>query len=175
MSNIQLAINWAINKCNASNIGYSQAYRNQQTVGGVTYYDCSSFIWYALKAAGFDVEKAYKTATGTAYSGNAITTHNMDKWLKALGFTRYDPTATAWQQGDVMLVHNDSHQHTEMVYDGAAKRCMGPNSGVRKTLLQPNSPRPAAYAATRISIMTSGCGLSGATGVLLNLSGSSHA
>lgn len=128
MSNIQLAINCAINICNAPNIGYSQAYRNQQTVSGVTYYDCSSFIWYALKAAGFDVEKAYKTATGAAYSGNAITTHNMDMWLKALGFTRYDPTVTAWQQGDVMLVHNDSHQHTEMVYNGAEKRCMGAHS-----------------------------------------------
>lgn len=128
MSSIALAISWAIKTCNAANIGYSQAYRNQQTVGGITYYDCSSFIWYALKAGGFPVEKAYKTATGAAYSGNAITTHNMDKWLKAMGFTRYDPATTAWQQGDVMLVHNDSHQHTEMCYNGPGHICMGAHS-----------------------------------------------
>lgn len=128
MGNIRTAINWSITKCNEPNIGYSQPYRNQQKVGGVTYYDCSSFIWYSLKAAGFPVETAYQTATGTAYSGNAITTHNMNEWLLAMGFTRYNPASEPWQQGDVMLVHNDSHQHTEMVYNGAEYRCMGAHS-----------------------------------------------
>lgn len=129
MSSIQTAINWAINVCNADNIGYSQAYRNQQTVGGITYYDCSSFVWYALKAGGYPVESAYQTATGEAYSGNAITTHNMDAWLRAMNFTRYDPHASAWQRGDVMLIHVPTGtQHTEMVYNGAEYRCMGAHS-----------------------------------------------
>ena len=39
MANIQTAYEWAIEKCNAPNIGYSQAYRNQRTVNGITYYD----------------------------------------------------------------------------------------------------------------------------------------
>ena len=48
MPNINQAYSWAVNTCNAPNVGYSQAYRNQQTIGGITYYDCSSFIWYSF-------------------------------------------------------------------------------------------------------------------------------
>ena len=55
MASIQTAYEWAIEKCNAPNIGYSQANRMEKTVNGITYYDCSSFIWFALKAGGFDV------------------------------------------------------------------------------------------------------------------------
>jgi hypothetical protein len=36
MASIQTAYEWAIEKCNAPNIGYSQAYRNQRTVNGIT-------------------------------------------------------------------------------------------------------------------------------------------
>ena len=39
MPNINQAYSWAVNTCNAPNVGYSQAYRNQQTIGGITYYD----------------------------------------------------------------------------------------------------------------------------------------
>ena len=52
MPDINKAYSWAIQTCNAPNVGYSNAYRNQQTVGGITYYDCSSFINYALLAGG---------------------------------------------------------------------------------------------------------------------------
>ena len=41
MGDINKAYTWAIQTCNAPNVGYSQTYRNKQTVGGVTYYDCS--------------------------------------------------------------------------------------------------------------------------------------
>lgn len=129
MSNIQLAINWAINACNAPNIGYSQAYRNQQTVGGITYYDCASFVWYALKAAGFNVEAAYKAATGNAYSGNAIIVDaNFDRWMKAMGFTAYNPAVEAWQRGDVMAVIGS---HTEICYDPDNYYCMGAHTDNR--------------------------------------------
>ena len=50
MPDINKAYSWAIETCNAPNVGYSNAYR--QTVGGITYYDCSSFINYALLAGG---------------------------------------------------------------------------------------------------------------------------
>lgn len=50
MPDINKSYSWAIETCNAPNVGYSNAYRNQQTVGGITYYDCSSFINYALLA-----------------------------------------------------------------------------------------------------------------------------
>ena len=92
------AYTWAINTCNKANVGYSQSYRNQQTVNGITYYDCSSFIWYALKAGGFDVTTAYRTATSANYSGNAITTHNMSSWLTALGFTQININTEKWSK-----------------------------------------------------------------------------
>ena len=36
MPSITDAWKWAADTCNAPNVGYSQAYRNQQTVNGIT-------------------------------------------------------------------------------------------------------------------------------------------
>lgn len=110
MPNINTAYRWAINTCNKDNVGYSQNYRNQQTVNGVTYYDCSSFIWYSLKAGGFDVIGAY----GQAYP---FTTATMSDVLIKLGFTRYSSNIE-WLPGDILLIRNSERQHTEMVYQG---------------------------------------------------------
>lgn len=123
MPSITTAYNWSILKCNDANVGYSQLYRNEQTINGITYYDCSSFIWYALLAAGFDMVTAY-TATGYAYGGNAMTTEQMDVILTYLGFTKFSATSTAWQQGDIMWRSG----HTEFVYDPANYYCMGAHS-----------------------------------------------
>lgn len=119
MPNLDRSYSWAMHTCNAPNVGYSQAYRNQQTVGGITYYDCSSFIWYALKDGGFDVNAAYLAANGYAYSGNAITTHTEEAWLLALGFKQVD-ISEEWMPGDVLWKSG----HTEMVWAG------GPGQGV---------------------------------------------
>lgn len=113
MPDINRSYSWSIETCNAPNIGYSQSYRNQQVVNGVTYYDCSSFIWYALKAGDFDVEGAYLSALGYAYSGNAITTSNERAWLIALGFQEVDINGQ-WNAGDILWRSG----HTEMVYTG---------------------------------------------------------
>ena len=113
MPAINTAYTWAITTCSAQNVGYSQTYRNQQTVKGITYYDCSSFIWYALKAGGFDVEQAYRTALGYDYTGNAITTSNEKAWLAALGFVQI-PITGQWQAGDILWRAG----HTEIVYSG---------------------------------------------------------
>lgn len=117
MPDINRSYSWAINTCNADNVGYSQNYRNQKTVNGITYYDCSSFIWYALKAGNFDVEGAYQQALGYAYSGNAITTQNMRAWLIALGYSIVDINGQ-WNAGDILLRSG----HTEMVYQGGVGR-----------------------------------------------------
>lgn len=117
MPDISTAYSWAINTCNAPNVGYSQPYRNQNTVDGITYYDCSSFIWYALKAGGFDVENAYLHSMGYPYSGNAITTPFMGSWLLEMFFTSVDINSM-WQAGDVLLRDG----HTEMVYSGGLGR-----------------------------------------------------
>lgn len=106
MPDINKAYSWAINTCNAPNVGYSQSYRNQQTVGGITYYDCSSFINYALLAGGFETP-------GYAPSNNAFTTVTMPSELIRLGFTEVDATGE-YLAGDIGL----SSGHTEMCYKG---------------------------------------------------------
>lgn len=120
MPSIRAAYDWSVTVCNDPNVGYSQTYRNQQTVGGITYYDCSSFVWYALVDAGFDMIGAYNACYG-AYSGNAMTTPQMDTILTWLGFTRYAALGGNWANGDIMWKEG----HTEFVYDAASFYCMG--------------------------------------------------
>lgn len=119
MPDINAAYQWAIQKCNEANIGYSMDHRNQETIGGITYYDCSSFIWYALIAGGFDCVGAN--------GGNTwpFTTYNMAQCLTALGFVEV-PLSGEWKPGDIGI-SNGSHEHTEMVYRGGTGRgvCMG--------------------------------------------------
>lgn len=115
MASIQTAYEWAIEKCNAPNIGYSQAYRNQRTVNGITYYDCSSFIWYALMAGGFDVVRANGGDTWP------FTTGTMARGLSLLGFTKM-PTTQPWKAGDVLIRTG----HTEMAFD--SNHTMGAHS-----------------------------------------------
>lgn len=98
---------WAINTCNASNVGYSQTYRNQKTVNGITYYDCSSFINYALLAGGF-------TTPGYAPNNNAFTTYSMESVLLGLGFKKV--TDNTILSGDIGV----SDTHTEMCYKGGS-------------------------------------------------------
>lgn len=127
MSDINTAYRWAIEKCNAANVGYSLTYRDQQTVNGITYYDCSSFIWYALIAGGFDCV--------TANGGSAwpFVTSTMGAVLQALGFVSI-PLTTPCVAGDI-LVHNHGSAggHTEMVFAGGTEtaRTMGAHSASR--------------------------------------------
>lgn len=106
MENINLAYQWAFNTCNAPNVGYSQRYRNQRTVNGITYYDCSSFINYALLAGGFETPSY-------APNNNAFTTATEANVLTALGFTEVSAT-DEYFAGDIGL----SDGHTEMCYSG---------------------------------------------------------
>ena len=118
MPNINDSITWAVAKCNDPNVGYSQTYRDQQTVNGITYYDCSSFIWYALIAGGFDCVTAY----GSTWP---FTTDYMGSVLLALGFQTVSKTGEL-KPGDVCVRYG----HTEMVYEGGngTARTMGAHS-----------------------------------------------
>ncbi len=100
MPSIQGAYNWIVSKCNSPNVGYSQQYRSEQTVNGITYYDCSSLIFYALKHNGFNL------------SGYPFTTATMGDILTSLGFTRL--ASNNWQNGDIVWRNG----HCEMVYQG---------------------------------------------------------
>lgn len=106
MPDINRAYSWAIATCNSANVGYSQSYRNQQTIGGVTYYDCSSFINYALLAGGFETPSY-------APHNNAFTTYTEASELLRLGFTEVDASGE-YLPGDIGL----SSGHTEMCYEG---------------------------------------------------------
>lgn len=113
MPDINAAYRWAIQKCNDPNVGYSQDYRNQQTVGGITYYDCSSFIWYALIAGGFDMEHAFP-------QGRPFVTNEMDEVLLSLGFVSV-PRDGQILPGDIGVYDYDEYGpdgHTEMCYQG---------------------------------------------------------
>lgn len=108
MPSMNQAYTWAINTCNAPKVGYSQSYRNQRTVNGITYYDCSSFINYALLAGGFSTPKY-------APSNNPFTTYTMGAELERLGFTKLTVGSSfVWQAGDIGV----SSSHTEMCYQG---------------------------------------------------------
>ena len=106
MTDINRAYSWAIQTCNALNVGYSQTYRNAQTVKGITYYDCSSFINYALLAGGFETPSY-------APNNNAFTTYTEASELIRLGFTEVDSSGE-YLAGDIGL----SSGHTEMCYQG---------------------------------------------------------
>lgn len=116
--NLSGFINWCITKCNAPNIGYSQQYREEQTVGGITYYDCSSFIWYGLAHNDFDID-------ATSHPTYAFSTLNMPEDLPKLGWAEIDKNGE-WKQGDICWAQD----HTEVVYEGGTGqgRCMGAHS-----------------------------------------------
>lgn len=112
MVSISLAYNFMVTECNKSNVGYSQDYRAQQTVNGITYYDCSSIIWYALLAGGFDCVSANGGSTYPFWTGS------MEDVLLKLGFKKY-VASVEWKNGDIVWKTG----HTEMVYSG--QRTMG--------------------------------------------------
>ena len=111
MPSINGAYTWGVNCCNLPKVGYSQAYRNQQTVSGITYYDCSSFINYALLAGGW-------STPGYAPNSNAFTTYDMEGVLQQLGFTRV--TDSIIKPGDIGV----SDSHTEMCYKGGTGKAV---------------------------------------------------
>ena len=123
MPSITEAWKWAVNTCNAPNVGYSESYRNQQTVNGITYYDCSSFINYALLAGGF-------STPGYAPDHNAFTTWSESTVLSNLGFKRV--TDGTLKAGDIGVSNNSTMKHTEMVYtvDGNKGQWMGAHTDV---------------------------------------------
>lgn len=112
MPSIQQAYNWAVETCANENVGYSQEYRNQQTVKGITYYDCSSFIWYSLLAGGFDVKSANGGSSYPFWTGT------QSACLRLLGFKKHSPS-DPWLPGDILLRTG----HTEMAFDST--RTMG--------------------------------------------------
>lgn len=105
---IMQAWKWLVDRCNAPNVGYSQSYRNEITKNGITYYDCSSIIYYALCYGGFSLDvKAWP-----------FTTRDMGNALDKLGFAIVPMQDNmTLQAGDILIRNNSYGRHTEMMYD----------------------------------------------------------
>lgn len=107
MPNFDDFYTWCINCCNSANVGYSQEYRNQRTINGITYYDCSSFVNYALLAGGWQTP-------GYAPNHNAFTTStmvnvilNLEGWSEVNASADYRAGDIGWKVG-----------HCEVCYQG---------------------------------------------------------
>lgn len=106
MGVIESAVDWACRIANDNSHGYDQIHRQGPD------YDCSSFVINAYQQAGVPVK-----ANGASYTGN------MKQAFLASGF--YDVTSTCnlktgdgMQEGDVLLVHSNKHQHTAIYLGG---------------------------------------------------------
>lgn len=100
MGNMSEFFNWCVATCNAPNTGYSQKYRRGQTVNGITYYDCSSFVSAGLTYAGFFTTNPW------------FTTHDERQRLQSIGFLQMDARRVPWKKGDILWRTG----HTEVVY-----------------------------------------------------------
>lgn len=99
-------VEWCYNKCIDTAVGYSQQYREEQTVGGITYYDCSSFIWYGLAHNGFDIE-------ATGHDTYAFDTSHMPEDLVKMGWREVDRSGEI-KPGDIGWTSG----HAEVCYTG---------------------------------------------------------
>lgn len=120
---LQAAYNWIEAQCNAANVRYDQTYRNMRTVNGLTYFDCSSLMFFGLwLGGGFDVGLYGYSETLTDYTNptpghwaNAWTVQTMEPILVSAGWVdvRLD-MPEEWLPGDILIKYNQ--WHTEMVY-----------------------------------------------------------
>ena len=97
---IERYVLWAINIAKDNSHGYSQKNRWGPD------YDCSSLVVSALSNTGFQV-------------GDATWTGNLKSELKKYGFRWYSDLSKL-KRGDILLVHNNKRQHTE-IYIGNGK------------------------------------------------------
>lgn len=91
---------WCVQTCNAPDVGYSMDYRAAQTIGGITYYDCSSFVYYAMIAGGW-----------TDLPGWPFTTYDMIPYLLRGGWHEVPSNGTILA-GDIGW----NQEHVEVAY-----------------------------------------------------------
>lgn len=120
------AMQWAVEMCNNPNVGYSQSLRNYQSSNGRTYFDCSSFTFFALwLGGGLDVGAfGYPTNLSLYQSGqaNAWIVTSMISALRGDGWWDM-PTATSnWQPMDILA---KTRTHTEFCYSQSPLQIMG--------------------------------------------------
>lgn len=102
---IDTAVSWAASIARDNSHGYSQSIRWGPS------YDCSSLVISAYERAGIPLKSKY----GATYTGN------MAQALRKAGFENVTSkinlnTGKGLKKGDILLVHNNAHQHTELMY-----------------------------------------------------------
>lgn len=118
MSSLSGMVSWAATWANQADVGYSQTYRTMQTYNGITYFDCSSFTFFAMWLGGaFDLTQFGYSGNLSDYtsiprSANAWAVTGMVRCLPTLGFSAY---ANSIQPavGDIVV---KTAQHCEIVY-----------------------------------------------------------
>ena len=122
--NVQGMYDWAVHECQRTDVAYSQSYRNQQTVRGITYYDCSSFVFFAMwLGGGLNVgQLGFSTNINDYHNGNAnawVVTSMVNTYIPQIaGFEYFDPTVEGWRAGDILAKTNVERErrHTEICY-----------------------------------------------------------
>lgn len=121
--NLQGAFNWIETQCNNPNARYNQSYRNMRTVDGLTYFDCSSLLFFGfwlgggfpIADYGFSTTLTDYTNPTTGHVANAWIVQTMEPILVSEGWVdvRLD-MPQEWLPGDVLIKYNQ--WHTEMIY-----------------------------------------------------------
>lgn len=136
---LQGAYNWAVNMCNRPDVGYwmSAYWRNLSVNNGITYVDCSSFMFFALGiGGGYDMSKFGFSTNWALYPGkhgevgyNAWGVLGMTRCLPYMGFKKIYPVPDYWLPGDILTKYDPATDdgHTEMCYE-SPRRTMGAHS-----------------------------------------------
>lgn len=118
--------NWAVTWCNTANVGYSQTYRNFRTVNGITYFDCSSFTFFACWLGGnLDIgAMGYSTNIADYREGraNAWTVTTMISSLINYGWNSIPISNAVLQPGDILA---KTRTHCEIYYGDTPIQTMG--------------------------------------------------
>lgn len=91
-------LNKAVEICDDPNVRYSQAYRGQ-TIGGIIYWDCSSFVHYLYQTYFGMSIPSYSSGYGT---GTASTEFNMSEDNRQ-DISRLKPGDVLWRPGHVAI------------------------------------------------------------------------
>ena len=126
---VQGMYDWAVNECTRGNVAYNQQLRNQQTVNGITYYDCSSFLFFACwLGGGLNVGAlGYSTDLDAYHQGRAnawVVTSMLRSLSYVSGFQQFDPRTEPWQAGDILA---KTRTHCEICY-APPRQTMGAHS-----------------------------------------------
>lgn len=121
-------LTWAETWCNAANVGYSQTYRTMQTYNGVTYFDCSSFTFFAMwLGGGLDVGAlGYSTDLSKYQSiprtANAWSVNGMVNKLRQLNWVQVGSNTADWLPGDILV---KTSAHCEILYSTGPLKSAG--------------------------------------------------